>query len=130
MAELKKCPFCESENLYIIHDKISIKRKTFVECQNCKATAPIKAWNNRENEFDSDKYEELVLADMERKHSENQQLLSELKAMLPTTTEAEIRAKAIDEVFEFLKSKRNKYSLEVGLDDLEIRKYKEQLKEG
>lgn len=50
MAELKKCPFCKSENLYIIHDKKSIKRNTFVECQNCKATAPIEAWNNRATE--------------------------------------------------------------------------------
>lgn len=50
MAELKKCPFCGGENLYIIHDKISIKRKTFVECQDCKATAPIEAWNNRATE--------------------------------------------------------------------------------
>ena len=50
MAELKKCPFCKSKNLYIIHDKISIKRKTFVECQDCKATAPIEAWNNRVTE--------------------------------------------------------------------------------
>ena len=50
MAELKKCPFCKSENIYIIHDKISIKRKTFVECQYCKATAPIESWNRRATE--------------------------------------------------------------------------------
>ena len=48
---------------------------------------------------------------------------------LPTTTESEIRAKAIDEVFEFLKSKRGKKYMRVDFNDLEIREYKEQLKE-
>lgn len=48
---------------------------------------------------------------------------------IPTTTEAEIRAKAYEEVFELLKSKRDKKTMKVNLDDLEIRKYKEQLKE-
>lgn len=36
----------------------------------------------------------------------------------------------IDEVFDFLKTKRSINDLKVGLDDLEIRKYKEQLKAG
>ena len=40
------------------------------------------------------------------------------------------RNKAIDDVFEFLKNKRDKKHLKVNLDDLEIRIYKEQLKEG
>lgn len=44
--------------------------------------------------------------------------------------DAEIRAKAIDDVFEFLKNKRDKKHLKVNLDDLEIRIYKEQLKGG
>lgn len=47
----------------------------------------------------------------------------------PTTTEADIRAKAIDEVFEFLKSKRGKRYMNVNLDDLEIKEYKKQLAE-
>ena len=42
----------------------------------------------------------------------------------------EVREKAIDEVFEFLKSKRDTRELKVNLDDFEIRKYKEQLKGG
>lgn len=36
----------------------------------------------------------------------------------------------IDEVFAFLKTKRDKKFMKVNLDDLEIRTYKEQLKEG
>lgn len=52
----------------------------------------------------------------------------DIVADMPTTTESEIRAKAIDDVFEFLKSKRGKRYMNVNLDDLEIRKYKEQLK--
>lgn len=40
------------------------------------------------------------------------------------------RNKAIDDVFEFLKNKRDKKHLKVNLDDLEIRIYKEQLKGG
>jgi len=38
--------------------------------------------------------------------------------------------KAIDEVFDFLKTQRDKKSMKVNFDDLEIRKYKEQLKGG
>ena len=41
-----------------------------------------------------------------------------------------VRNKAIDDVFEFLKNKRDKKHLKVNLDDLEIRIYKEQLKGG
>lgn len=55
------------------------------------------------NNFNEEKYEKIVLAEMERKHTEQQQLLSELKAVLPTTTEADIRAKAIDETVAKLK---------------------------
>lgn len=40
------------------------------------------------------------------------------------------RNKAIDEVFDFLKSQRGKKSMKVNFDDLEIRKYKDQLKGG
>lgn len=56
-------------------------------------------------------------------------LVYEMITNAPTTTEAEIRAKAIDDVFEFLKSKRDNRYMNVNFDDLEIRKYKEQLKE-
>lgn len=42
----------------------------------------------------------------------------------------EIRAKAIDDVFDFLKNQRDKKTMKVNFDDLEIRKYKEQLKGG
>ena len=42
----------------------------------------------------------------------------------------EIKAKAIVEVFDFLKTQRDKKSMKVNFDDLEIRKYKEQLKGG
>lgn len=42
----------------------------------------------------------------------------------------EIRNKAIDDVFDFLKTQRDKKSMKVNFDDLEIRKYKEQLKGG
>ena len=38
--------------------------------------------------------------------------------------------KAIDDVFDFLKTKRDKRYMKICLDDLEIRKYKEQLKAG
>lgn len=38
--------------------------------------------------------------------------------------------KALDDIFEFLKTKRDKKAMKVNLDDLEIRKYKEQLKVG
>jgi hypothetical protein len=38
--------------------------------------------------------------------------------------------KAIDDVFDFLKTQRDKKSMKVNFDDLEIRKYKEQLKGG
>lgn len=55
---------------------------------------------------------------------------SDLMKTINADREAEIRAKAIDDVFEFLKTKRDKKHLKVNLDDLEIRKYKEQLKGG
>ena len=42
----------------------------------------------------------------------------------------EIRNKAIDEVFDFLKTQRGEKYKRVNFDDLEIRKYKEQLKAG
>lgn len=48
---------------------------------------------------------------------------------MSTITEAEIRAKSYEEVFELLRSKRDKKTMRVNLDDLEIRKYMEQLKE-
>lgn len=54
--------------------------------------------------------------------------VNEMICSQPTTTEAEIRAKAYEKVFELLKSKRDKKTMKVNLDDLEIRKYKEQLK--
>lgn len=137
---IKPCPFCGGETIETYTETVDAETEVYhFRCRNCYSDTyfdysdekqSIIDWNNRTNKFDSDKYEELVLTEMERKHSENQQLLSELKAMLPTTTEAEIRAKAIDEVFEFLKSKRGKRYMNVNLDDLEIRKYKEQLKEG
>ena len=41
-----------------------------------------------------------------------------------------IRNKAIDDVFDFLKSKRDKRYMKICFDDLEIKKYKEQLKAG
>jgi len=44
--------------------------------------------------------------------------------------DAEVRAKAIDEVFDFLKTQRDKKSMKVNFDDLEIRKYKDQMKGG
>lgn len=42
----------------------------------------------------------------------------------------EIRTKAIDEVFDFLKTQRDTKYMKVNFDDLEIRKYKEQMKAG
>lgn len=42
--------------------------------------------------------------------------------------DAEIRNKSIDDVFEFLKTQRNEKNMKVNFDDLEIRKYKEQMK--
>lgn len=44
--------------------------------------------------------------------------------------EQEIRAKAIDVVFDYLKIKRDKRDMKICLDDLEIRKYKEYIKGG
>lgn len=63
---------------------------------------------------------------------ENSELHNEAQAERAFLTErdAEIRANAIDDVFEFLKTKRDKKHLKVNFDDLEIRKYKEQLKGG
>ena len=108
MAELKKCPFCGGEAIDTYNT--SHNYIIFCENENCMMNRneigfatlekAAKEWNRRV--FDMDKYEKLILADMERKHSEQQQLLSELKAVLPTTTEAEIRAKAIDEFAEKL----------------------------
>ena len=46
------------------------------------------------------------------------------------TKEAKIRSKAIDDVFDFLKTQRDKKYMKVKFDDLEIRQYKEQLKAG
>ncbi len=43
---------------------------------------------------------------------------------------AEERSKAIDDVFDLLKTKRDKRHMKICFDDLEIRKYKEQLKAG
>lgn len=43
---------------------------------------------------------------------------------------AEERNKAIDDVFDFLKTQRKGIFMRVDFDDLEIRKYKEQLKAG
>ena len=53
----------------------------------------------------------------------------ELKSRIADMVQAE-RNKAIDEVFDFLKTQRDKKSMKVNFDDLEIRKYKEQLKGG
>ncbi|MBP3577691.1 MAG: Lar family restriction alleviation protein [Lachnospiraceae bacterium] len=104
MEELKKCPFCGGEAELIKYKHREYASTFAVSCKgNCikqydyrDKDRAIEAWNNRVNEFDAEKYEKLVLADMERKHTEQQLLLSELKAVLPTTTEAEIRAKAYD----------------------------------
>lgn len=41
-----------------------------------------------------------------------------------------VRNKAIDDVFNYLKSKRDKRYMKICFDDLEIRQYKEQLKAG
>lgn len=40
----------------------------------------------------------------------------------------EIRNKAIDDVFDYLKAKRDKRYMKICFDDLEIRQYKEQMK--
>ena len=84
--------------------------------------------------FDDEKYEKLVIADMERKHSENQQLLSELKAVFPTTTEAEIRASAyerfsIEAVRQFIKFDEEHDFISIGVCLDIISKVAEQLKE-
>ena len=42
----------------------------------------------------------------------------------------EIRAKAIDDVFDYLKTQRKGIYMRVDFDDLEIRQYKEKLKAG
>lgn len=125
MAELikvKPCPFCGCELEWHDEEHINknghtVRSKYYMhtpnECVLDLIDAPFvigcgnsleytEAWNNRVNEFDAEKYEKLVLADMERKHTENQELLSELKSVLPTTTESEIRAKAIDDIFEIM----------------------------
>ena len=105
MAELKKCPFCGGEAKYIEGRYFLISK--FVTCTKCgietrrnyvRKNEAIEAWNNRATEFDEQKYKELVLAEMERKHTEQQQLLSELKSVI--ATESDIRAKAIDEFAE------------------------------
>ena len=53
----------------------------------------------------------------------------ELKSRITDLVQGE-REKAIDEVFDFLKTKRDGRYMKVGLDDLEIRTYKEQMKGG
>lgn len=40
----------------------------------------------------------------------------------------DVRSKAIDEVFDYLKTQRDKRYMKVNLDDLEIKKYKKKLK--
>ena len=88
LAQIKSIPCSTTKEVFFMHTAISrIRKIPTVEG------------------FDAEKYEKLVLADMERKHSENQQLLSELKAVLPTTTEAETMAKAYDRFAEKLKVK-------------------------
>ena len=47
---------------------------------------------------------------------------------VPTANDEEIRNKVINDVFNFLKNHRDKKYMKVNFDDLEIRKYKEQLK--
>lgn len=134
MAKLKKCPFCGWGT--IVEGGIL---KHYWECNSCHARTDgyvtqeeaTEAWNSRVNEFDEDKYEKTVLAEMERKHTEQQLLLSELKAVLPTTTEAEIRAKAIDEFAEKLKESFTFTNYFEGKCFKEhIDKLAEQLKEG
>ena len=124
MAELKKCPFCGGEAVQTFNTRFGYQ--IFCENTHCfmneivtqnmgkSEEAVIEAWNNRVNEFDAEKYEKLILADMERKHTEHEQLLSELKAVLSTTTEAEIRAKAIDEFAEKLLEEVEANPVDVG----------------
>ena len=124
MAELKKCPFCGGEAFTYLTGSISNGIFTEVICKKCgsrterlREDLAIELWNSRVNEFDADRYEKLVFADMERKHSAQQQLLSELKVLLQTTTEAEIRNNAIDEFAEKMKWE---YENSIGISQREI----------
>lgn len=139
MAELKKCPFCGGEAEVDWYTDNGNETHWFVYCCDCSCELSfgakiskeqaIEAWNNRVNEFDAEKYEKLILADMERKHTEQQQLLSELKAVLPTTTEAEIRNKSINEFIRKLKTHPHaQYHLDKYLLE-DIYEIAEQLKE-
>lgn len=73
------------------------------------------------------KYE---LEDMESTHCRHCIHNAEEHFEAKEMNEKEIRNKAIDEVFDFLKTKRDKRYMKISLDDLEIREYKEQLKAG
>lgn len=105
MAELKKnllreCPFCGGEAKIDIAPTEDGYR---VACKRIFGCGAKFEWFDKENEA--------------------------IEAWNNRATEAEIRKKTIDDVFEFLKDNRDKKNMKVGLDDLEIRKYKEQLKE-
>lgn len=73
------------------------------------------SWNKIENHLFS-KY------DVEGEDKELSNLMEE--------HDKEIRAKAIDDVFDYLKTKRKGIYMRVDFDDLEIRQYKEQMKAG
>lgn len=62
------------------------------------------------------------------KNWENQLITNDIQYNNCMKLLAEERNKAIDEVFNFLKTQRDKKSMKVNFDDLEIRKYKEILK--
>ena len=56
MAELKPCPFCKSEDVYLVSE--TEIEYNWVYCKNCEAAGPMKeteeeaieAWNRRAGE--------------------------------------------------------------------------------
>ena len=64
------------------------------------------------------------------KNWENQLITNDIQYNNCMKLLAEERNKAIDDVFDFLKTQRDKKYMKVNFNDLEIRKYKEQLKGG
>ena len=57
--ELKPCPFCVGENLFI-----DMKSLVVVECQSCSARVPLTFWNDRprENAFKAELSKQKLIA--------------------------------------------------------------------
>lgn len=97
----------------LIREDDVMRMLTGVELNNGTITDAKIELRNVKTAYDVDK----VVAELEEE--------TELDTMFK-----EIRAKAIDDVFDYLKTQRKGIYMRVDFDDLEIRQYKEKLKAG